>query len=197
MLRKIIFSILAVGLVLAQELEVEGDLKVTGTVESSTIDSLNQVIANMQVQIDAMQATTNAISSKIVQLSVNIYPFCDNVIDLNEHLGEDQSWYRVTYINLQMDNFQGEDTSSDYVYIGVSDGLNDNMGFPSHTLEFEFQQQENRFMLDSSSSDYSDVVMLIYNESSDVKLTCSNWNIDGGGTYSGTATLTLLLESDF
>ena len=31
---------LAVGLVLAQELEVEGDLKVTGTVESATIDSM-------------------------------------------------------------------------------------------------------------------------------------------------------------
>ena len=46
---------LAVGLVLAQELEVEGDLKVTGTVESTTIDSLEEVIANMQAEIVELQ----------------------------------------------------------------------------------------------------------------------------------------------
>ena len=48
---------------IAQELEVEGDLKVTGTVESTTIDSLNQVIANTQDQINAMQAQIEVLAN--------------------------------------------------------------------------------------------------------------------------------------
>ena len=53
---KYLLTILSISLLFSQELEVEGDLKVTGTIESTTIDSLEQVIANMQAQIDAMQA---------------------------------------------------------------------------------------------------------------------------------------------
>ena len=71
------------------------------------------------------------------------------------------------------------------------------MAVPYYPAEFEFQQQYNRFMPASNITTNSDAVMLIFNESSEVKLTCTEWNIDGGGTYSGTATLTLLLESDF
>ena len=41
---------------IAQELEVEGDLTVTGTIESVTIDSLEQVIANIQAEIVELQA---------------------------------------------------------------------------------------------------------------------------------------------
>ena len=53
---KHIFIFLSLSLLFSQELEVEGDLKVTGTMESATIDSLNQVIANMQAQITELQA---------------------------------------------------------------------------------------------------------------------------------------------
>jgi hypothetical protein len=73
MLKKIIFSVLAVGLVLAQELEVEGDLKVTGTVESATIDSLEQVIANMQADMYEHIETMNTYHlSEIADLQAQI-----------------------------------------------------------------------------------------------------------------------------
>lgn len=39
----------------AGELEIEGDLKVTGNIEAGTIDSLQQVIAELQAQIAALQ----------------------------------------------------------------------------------------------------------------------------------------------
>ena len=39
-----------------QEMEVDGNLKVTGTVESATIDSLKAVIADLQAQLAALQA---------------------------------------------------------------------------------------------------------------------------------------------
>ena len=45
--------ILSLSFLLAGELEVEGDLKVTGTIEN---DSLQQVITSLQAQIAALQA---------------------------------------------------------------------------------------------------------------------------------------------
>ena len=43
--------ILSLCFVFAGELEVDGDLKVTGNIEAGTIDSLQQVIADLQAQI--------------------------------------------------------------------------------------------------------------------------------------------------
>ena len=42
---------------IAQELEVEGDLTVTGTIESVTIDSLEQDIASLQLTLLATGQT--------------------------------------------------------------------------------------------------------------------------------------------
>ena len=64
---KYLLPLLTLTLLFSQELEVEGDLKVTGTVESVTIDSLEQVIASMQVQIDAMQA---GVSQKVIDVTI-------------------------------------------------------------------------------------------------------------------------------
>ena len=68
---KHLLPILTLTLLFSQELEVEGDLKVTGTVESATIDSLQQIIANLQAQIDAMQADN--------KMETRIYPFPINL----------------------------------------------------------------------------------------------------------------------
>jgi len=42
------------SILLSAEMEVDGDLKVTGTVESTTIDSLKAVIADLQSQFSAI-----------------------------------------------------------------------------------------------------------------------------------------------
>ena len=60
-----------IGFAFAQEFEVDGDLKVTGSVESTTIDSLKQVIANLQAQIGSMQVDN--------QLETRVYPFPINL----------------------------------------------------------------------------------------------------------------------
>ena len=52
---------------IAQELEVEGDLTVTGTIESVTIDSLEQVIDGLQAQIDTMHAD-NMLETRVYEL---------------------------------------------------------------------------------------------------------------------------------
>ena len=68
---KNILILLSFTLLFSQELEVEGDLKVTGTVESTTIDSLQQVIANLQAQIDSMHAD-NQLETRVYPLPLNM-----------------------------------------------------------------------------------------------------------------------------
>ena len=51
-----LFPILLCSILLSAEMEVDGDLKVTGTIEGTIKnDSLAQVIANLQDQITALQ----------------------------------------------------------------------------------------------------------------------------------------------
>ena len=54
-MKKLIIIYLLLGILFTQELQVEGNLNVTGTIESATIDSLNQVILDLQNQIAGMQ----------------------------------------------------------------------------------------------------------------------------------------------
>ena len=74
---------------IAQELEVEGDLIVTGTIESATIDSMQQLIDGLQVQINAMHA--NGLQSQFITLE-------------NIPIGDEYEYYYIygnNYWNLQ------------------------------------------------------------------------------------------------
>jgi hypothetical protein len=62
-----LFPILLCSILLSAEMEVDGDLKVTGTVESATIDSLKAVIADLQAQLAALQ--TGA-SQRVIDLTI-------------------------------------------------------------------------------------------------------------------------------
>ena len=59
-----------IGLVFSQEFEVDGNLRVTGSVESSTIDSLNQVITSLQTQIDTLQSASNVYQFNSINLVI-------------------------------------------------------------------------------------------------------------------------------
>jgi len=86
---KYLLLILSTSILLAGELEVDGNLKVTGTVESVTIDSLKAVIADLQAQLAALQ-DSNAIKYQIYDVTFEnsmghdfIYP----EINLNDLTG--------------------------------------------------------------------------------------------------------------
>ena len=64
---KLYLLILLMGSVYTGELEVDGDLTVTGTIQSHTIDSLLQVIADLQSQITALQSA-GGFETRIYQL---------------------------------------------------------------------------------------------------------------------------------
>ena len=76
--------------------------------------------------------------------------------------------------------------------------INTNQSFPYYPISLEFQEYgEGRFILDTYYDGGRDLVMIIFNDEPEVNLSCTAWNISSGGTYNGTATLTLLLESNF
>ena len=56
---KYIILILSTTLLISAEMEVDGNLKVTGRVESTTIDSLNNKIANLELIIAQLQTQIN------------------------------------------------------------------------------------------------------------------------------------------
>ena len=56
---KYLILILSTSILLSGELEVDGDLKVTGTIQATTIDSLNQEIADLKLIISQLQAQMN------------------------------------------------------------------------------------------------------------------------------------------
>ena len=81
--------LLTISFSIAQELEVEGDLTVTGTIESVTIDSLEQDIANLQAQIDSMQSGNRLVTRLFIIESFEIPDF-DNpyYLDIRTLLSE-------------------------------------------------------------------------------------------------------------
>ena len=60
---------LLLSFLISAELEVEGDLKVTGNIQAGTIDSLQQIIADLQVQIALLQAADNKLETSRYHLS--------------------------------------------------------------------------------------------------------------------------------
>ena len=64
---KYLFPILTHSLLFSQELEVEGDLKVTGTVESATIDSMQAVIDSLNAKINSLHGG-NRLETRVYEL---------------------------------------------------------------------------------------------------------------------------------
>jgi len=92
--------ILFTGFLFTQELQVEGNLNVTGTIESTTIDSLNQVILDLQDQIAGMQSEnrleTRVFTTENITLvqEMILYP-----IDIQELVGTEVEHALITVLN--------------------------------------------------------------------------------------------------
>ena len=91
---KYLLPLLSLTLLYSQELEVEGDLKVTGTFESTTIDSLNQVIQDLQSQLSALQG---GVSQRVIDFT---FETGENVT-LDDILPDyDLDWALIRIINI-------------------------------------------------------------------------------------------------
>ena len=90
---KKILTILLISTLFAGELEVDGDLTVTGNIQNQTIDSLLQVIADLQSQLSALQIEN--------RLETRIYEY---QADLPEHIDVDFTLSEIT--NGELENTQ-------------------------------------------------------------------------------------------
>ena len=83
---------------IAQELEVQGDLNVTGTIESATIDSMQQLIDGLQVQINAMHAD-NQLETRVYELPrFNFDGVTTMDLDLSQITGYDLDYALLTIV---------------------------------------------------------------------------------------------------
>ena len=104
---KYLLPLLTLSLLFSQELEVEGDLKVTGTVESTTIDSLQQIIANMQAQIDSMHSL-GGLETRVFEISdITISELEPYEFNLNTITGFDLDNAFVQIIDFDVTFYEG------------------------------------------------------------------------------------------
>ena len=70
-----------------QELEVEGDLNVTGNIQAGTIDSLAQVIANQQQQINSLLSLISQLQAQMALVGGDLgYADCFGIVGGNATL---------------------------------------------------------------------------------------------------------------
>ena len=119
MLKKLLFSILIISMGLAQELEVEGDLKVTGTVESTTIDSMQAVIDSLNAKINSLHGG-NRLETRMYELPrFNFDGETEMSLDLSEITG-----YDLDYCLLKMVHTTDSHTSANNTTINLRHYIN-------------------------------------------------------------------------
>ena len=111
------------SILLSGELEVDGDLKVTGTVESATIDSLKAVIADLQAQLAALNTHTTCLL-RMVEFSGS--PADDNVHLCTEGLSEPDCYNYYNFdselqINIEENLWSSTSSCSDLGHSNIFD----------------------------------------------------------------------------
>ena len=126
---KHLLSILLISTLFAGELEVEGDLTVTGDIQLNTIESLEAEIATLHSMITALQTQITYLSNQLqYQIDCNGFVGGTAVIDLNGECCEQNIIDTCGYCNnngsenqdCSFINFDGAD---DYVDCGTGNGL--------------------------------------------------------------------------
>ena len=100
---------------LAGEMEVDGDLNVSGNIQSPTIAQLQEIIAQLQAQIVALQ-NGGSIQSKIYQLTFEgeHNEFIPSQ-SLSEITGAINDWYAVTVLNYNYETISGTSSYAGYL----------------------------------------------------------------------------------
>ena len=134
---KYLIAFLSLTLLLSQELEVEGDLKVTGTVIN---DSLQQVIEGLQTQITLLQGSENSqISAKIFEVPIQMTSsYQELLFSINELLNENQNWYRLTFISFDYDDMGESFTCSHEIGVNTTNlfpEVINAIGIPRYPIE--------------------------------------------------------------
>jgi|SaaInlStandDraft_4_1057021.scaffolds.fasta_scaffold16522_2 hypothetical protein len=154
-----ILVLIIMNIAVMQELQVEGDLTVSGEINSAVIDSLRNEIENLQNQLNEY---SGAIKTRIIELevSLNVDENGDMsmVVPLNELIGAVNNWYKIIPLHNEIDvNSCGADIAiqSEYSYGGIIDN---DISYGNYRYYFEGGLHVNTllpiFIYDSSPSLY-------------------------------------------
>jgi len=118
-----LLPLLFMSILLSAEMEVDGNLKVTGTVESTTIDSLKAVIAELQAQLAALNTHTTCLL-RMVEFSGS--PADDNVHLCTEGLSEPDCYNYYNFdsdlqINIEENLWSSTSSCSDFGHSDIFD----------------------------------------------------------------------------
>ena len=119
-MKYLIYIIAISSICLTQEMEVQGDLKVTGSVQSTTIDSLLQVIQSLESQLSFLQIE-NSLETRVFETG-EVYQ--GTIIDFDEILGYDFNYFILEIINATPINF----TPTESMDFQIENSLSDHFG---------------------------------------------------------------------
>ena len=135
---KYIFLILLLTIPFAQELQVEGDLTVSGDINSAVIDSLQAEIENLQ---NLLSEYSGVIKTRVIELEVSLNLNENNdmimVVPLNELVGNTNIWYKIIplYNDINV-NSCGEDIVVDANY-SEDVNQNNNISYGHYRYRFD------------------------------------------------------------
>mgnify|MGYP006421356135 CR=1 FL=1 len=121
---KIIFTILLINFALMQELQVDGNLTVTGNISSAIIDSLQSEINNLQNQLNEY---SGGVKTRIIDVEVSFSLDRNEMnmfVPLNGEIGISNNWYSIIPVYVNVDNNCGESIMIDPGYNYPDDGIN-------------------------------------------------------------------------
>ena len=121
-----------------QELQVEGDLIVTGNISSAIIDSLQNEINNLQ---DQLNEYSGVVKTRIIDVEVSL-DFDENndvsmFVPLNELVGASNNWYKIIPLSYGFGESScgaGISIITEYPYGGF---LNNDISYGNYNYNFE------------------------------------------------------------
>jgi len=189
---KLLPILLIFSISFSNELTVEGDLTVTGNIQNQTIDSLLQVIADLQSQLSAMQSS-GGLETRIYQLPEIIFNSSpeSEILDLNEITGYDLDVALVSLFDVdEFEIYTNDEESSSFSLQTERHNI-----YPSGTWWWSNDCDIGSSNLSFNNSHYTiSSSACVVNEHNRFKI---SYGGGGGAGFSGTFTATIAVTAQF
>ena len=132
-----------------QELTVEGDLNVTGNIQNQTIDSLLQVIQDLQSQLSVLQGNVQSRS-----YTINVSD--GDIINLISLTGQTLDWYKIDIVNVT------DAPGVPIVSVTSSNGSGEvKVRMNSNSVPYYYQGDNSKII---TTSEYTDLLIGLYGD---------------------------------
>ena len=143
-----LFLILSLSFMLAGEMEVDGDLNVSGTIQSQTIDSLLQVIQDLQSQLNVVQGNVQSRS-----YTINVSD--GDIINLISLTGQTLDWYKIDIVNVT------DAPGVPIVSVTSSNSFGEVKVRMNNSIPYHYQGDNSKII---TTSEYTDLLIGLYGD---------------------------------